>query len=100
MSRVAGVRQVGMARCMVAAMLLAGCATAAPAPQPSIVGLWSAQEIAGAPLVQDSRVTLSLYGDGRAVGRAGCNNYSGTYERAGDSLSFGPVVSTKMACAQ
>lgn len=100
MNRRAGVRLTGMARCMVAAMLLlAGCATTKPAPQPSIVGLWSAQEIAGAPLVPDSRVTLSLYGDGKAVGRAGCNNYSGTYKRAGDSISFGPLISTKMACA-
>jgi heat shock protein HslJ len=82
-----------------AAMLaLAGCAASKPAPQPSVIGLWSAQEMAGAPLVADSRITLSLYGDGKAVGRAGCNNYSGTYKRTGDVISFGPVISTKMAC--
>jgi heat shock protein HslJ len=95
MKRSAGVRWVG------AAMLLAlvGCASAKPAPRASVVGLWAAQEIAGVPLVPDSRITLSLYGDGKAVGRAGCNNYSSTYKRAGDALSFGPVISTKMACA-
>lgn len=101
MNRSARVRQTGAVRCMAAAMLLvlAGCAATKPAPQPSVVGLWSAQDIAGAPLVADSRITLSLYSDGKAVGRAGCNNYSGTYKRVGDTLSFGPVISTKMACA-
>jgi heat shock protein HslJ len=36
----------------------------------------------------------------RAAGNAGCNRYSATYHLSGDSLSFGPAISTKMACAQ
>jgi heat shock protein HslJ len=35
----------------------------------------------------------------RAVGFAGCNRYSASYTLAGDSLRFGPALSTKMACA-
>lgn len=35
----------------------------------------------------------------RAAGFAGCNRYSATYTVAGDSLAFGPAISTKMACA-
>jgi heat shock protein HslJ len=35
----------------------------------------------------------------RATGFAGCNRYSAQYTLAGDSLSFGPAMSTKMACA-
>jgi heat shock protein HslJ len=35
---------------------------------------------------------------GRAAGFAGCNRYSAGYTLAGDSLTFGPAVSTKMAC--
>jgi heat shock protein HslJ len=35
---------------------------------------------------------------GRAAGFAGCNRYSAGYTIAGDSLTFGPAVSTKMAC--
>jgi heat shock protein HslJ len=79
-------------------LALAGCASAPP-PQPSIIGLWNAQEVAGAPVPADARVTLSLYGDGRAVGRAGCNNYTTSYKRAGAGISFSPVISTRMACA-
>jgi len=34
----------------------------------------------------------------RAAGFAGCNRFSGSYTLAGDSLRFGPVMATKMAC--
>ncbi len=81
-------------------LVLAGCASRPPAaPEPSIVGLWLAQDIAGAPVPADARITLSLYGDGRAVGRGGCNNYTTKYQRTGGSITFGPALSTKMACA-
>jgi heat shock protein HslJ len=84
----------------VVVLVLAGCAGAKPPPAPpSIVGLWVVQEIAGAPVPADAHVTLSLYGDGRAVGRAACNNYTTKYKRAGDSISFEPMIVTKMACA-
>jgi putative lipoprotein len=36
----------------------------------------------------------------RAGGFAGCNRYSAPYTIAGDTLHFGPAVSTKMACAE
>ena len=37
--------------------------------------------------------------NGSAAGFAGCNRYSAQYTLAGDRLTFGPAVSTKMACA-
>lgn len=36
----------------------------------------------------------------RAVGFAGCNRYSASYTLAGDSLKFGPAMSTKMSCGE
>ena len=38
--------------------------------------------------------------ESRAVGFAGCNRYSGGYTLAGDSLKFGPAISTKMSCGE
>ncbi len=89
------------ARSMLALALAAGCASkqSQQPPAPSIVGLWQAQEIAGAAVPADVRITLSMYGNGRAVGRAGCNNYTTKYQHTGDTISFGPAISTKMACA-
>ncbi len=47
-------------------------------------------------------VTLRIETGAEAVaaGFAGCNRYSGSYSIRGDSITFGPPVSTKMACAE
>ena len=46
-------------------------------------------------------VTLRLDStEHRAGGNAGCNHYSGPYTLAGNQLTFGPAISTKMACEQ
>ena len=36
--------------------------------------------------------------DNTVSGSAGCNGFSGRYTTAGDSLSFSPLATTRMAC--
>jgi len=43
-------------------------------------------------------VTLQFDPNGKVSGRGGCNRYSGQAKIDGDKLSFGPLVSTRMAC--
>ena len=99
---VGGVRRTGagwVGAVTLLALFAAGCASAPRQPSaPSVVGLWAVQEIAGAAVASSTRVTLSLYGDGRAVGRGGCNNFTTSYKQAGAAISFGPILSTKMSC--
>jgi heat shock protein HslJ len=46
-------------------------------------------------------VTLRLDSAGaKASGFGGCNRYGGSYSLAGTTLSFGPMISTKMFCAE
>ncbi len=47
--------------------------------------------------VAEAEITLS-FAEGRAAGSGGCNQYSAPFTVAGDSLSFGTVVSTRRAC--
>ena len=63
----------------------------------ALVGLGEA----AAPLGAGGRPATIQFdpGAGRAAGFAGCNRYSAGYTLAGDSLTFGPALSTKMACA-
>lgn len=51
------------------------------------------------PVVADSTVTLAFGADGQAGGNAGCNSYGGSYQVQDDSLSFGELTSTLVACA-
>jgi heat shock protein HslJ len=49
-------------------------------------------------LLLDSQITAVFDGQ-QVTGSAGCNQYFGSYTHDGDTLSFGPLGSTKMACS-
>jgi heat shock protein HslJ len=53
------------------------------------------------PVLEDSEITL-LFDEqgGRLYGLSGCNQYRGSYERDGDQLSVGALISTRMACIE
>jgi heat shock protein HslJ len=82
-----------------AAMLfLAGC-TSTPEEAANLVGpVWLAEQVAGAALPTQPQITLQFGADGRAAGKGGCNQYSGPYQTTGNSISFGTMISSMMAC--
>jgi len=81
------------------ALILAGCTTAS-GPKPEVVGpVWGAVSIADKAVLDHALITLQLDGDGRASGKGGCNGYGGSYSLDDPALRFGPLASTKMACA-
>ncbi len=47
-----------------------------------------------------TRYTLLLQADGKAVIQLDCNRGGASYEITGHRISFGPIVSTRMACAE
>lgn len=84
-------------RTMIAAAALLAGACATPVGGGRVTGDWRAIDLNGFP-VADPAPTLSL-GD-RAGGSGGCNRWSADYEvDARERLRFGPIASTKMACA-
>jgi heat shock protein HslJ len=90
--------------------LAAGCATYAAgggsiSGTPALEGTaWALLEVGGQParpVGEAGTPTLTLDAAGkRASGNGGCNRYGGGYELNGASLRFGPLVSTKRACAE
>lgn len=51
------------------------------------------------PLLPDTSVTL-MFADGRISGTATCNTYFADFTQSGDTLDFGPIGSTRMACLE
>lgn len=51
------------------------------------------------PLIDRSHLTITLDGEGRAYGNAGCNHWFASYTLDGDTLSFGAAGSTRKMCA-
>jgi heat shock protein HslJ len=48
----------------------------------------------------DAAFTATFADDGTVSGSSGCNTFSGSYTVDGDSMSFGPLAATQMACAE
>ena len=68
----------------------------------AIVGSWTVTSYYSGDAITsvagDATLTADFADDGTVSGNAGCNNYNGPYEIDGDSISIGPLASTKMAC--
>ena len=60
---------------------------------------WSVTEIAG-DATTERRPTMTFQGTGKVDGTSSCNRYSAPYRLSGEGLTFGPAISTKMACQQ
>jgi len=65
-----------------------------------LAGGWRVIRLGDAPVPQEVTITIEFGRDGRVAGRGGCNRYSGPYTLTGEGLSFGDLVSTRMACPQ
>ena len=59
---------------------------------------WTAVELNGAPLAEDSAPTLVFdFEESRVAGSSGLNRLMGTFSLAEDELRFGPLATTLMA---
>ncbi|WP_227514420.1 MULTISPECIES: META domain-containing protein [Marinobacter] len=61
--------------------------------------VWVVEDLAGAGIIDRSRITIEFLEDNRMAGRASCNGYTGSYQLRGEGIVVGPVASTRMACA-
>lgn len=67
----------------------------------ALVGAWTLTSINGedvAKLFSDKKPSIEFDADGKVFGNGGCNSYRGTFKLEENTLSFGPLMSTKMAC--
>lgn len=79
--------------------LLAACGGGAETP--SLAGTaWALEKIGGQPIVENTVPTLSFGEDGQAGGNSSCNQFGGSYEAQAGRLTFGPLMSTMMACLE
>jgi heat shock protein HslJ len=103
-----GARSSILAAVALVAATLSGCAAPAPAdntqPEATAVsdlnGEWQltkASDADGALAVNGIPVTLAI-ADDSASGQAPCNSYTGEVDIDGDSVEFGTIAQTLMAC--
>jgi heat shock protein HslJ len=87
-------------------LLLAACsgqtppAEPQPAPEALVGTTWQLEDLGGAGVIDNSMTTLEFTEAGRVAGRGGCNRFFGGVEIAGESIKFGQMGATRMACAE
>lgn len=59
---------------------------------------WQFSRINGQVVAAGAHATLAFDANGHASGHAGCNSYGGSYQQSANTLHFGALLSTKMAC--
>lgn len=67
----------------------------------NLEGKWNLTLLAGgdvATLFTNETPTIEFSADGKVFGNAGCNTYRSSYTQEENTLTFGPLMSTKMAC--
>jgi len=62
-------------------------------------GKWLTESIRGHGVIDDLQTMIEIAADGRVSGSGGCNHIAGQAEIQGERITFGPMISTKMACA-
>lgn len=78
----------------VLALILAACAGGAST---SIQGQWKLVSYNQTPAMADVETSIE-FKDGQLSGNVGCNGFGGDYSVDGDTITFGPIVSTMMFC--
>jgi len=73
-----------------------------PAPSSSPASLlgteWVLRDVTGTPALAAPQATLQFPEAGRVAGNGSCNRFTGNVEISGNTLKFGPLASTRMAC--
>lgn len=67
-------------------------------PEAPLTGAWKVVTLGGMILPAEAEVTLAFAAP-NVSGMSGCNRFTGSYTQSGQTLRFGPVASTRMACA-
>jgi heat shock protein HslJ len=61
---------------------------------------WKAEAIDGQKVGDSVQSTLEFVAPDKVAGRGGCNQFGGPALVSGNTVRFGPLFSTKMACAE
>lgn len=60
---------------------------------------WVVEDVGGRGIIDSARLTLGFEPDGRLSGLAGCNSFAGSYSVEGQTLTTGPLATTRKLCA-
>lgn len=70
----------------------------APASNALAGTVWRLQDLGGQAAMPDVEATLQFEDGGRVSGRASCNQFGGSATISSETITFEPLILTRMAC--
>ena len=61
---------------------------------------WRLEDLAGSGVLDRANATLAFPEAGQALGSGSCNNFRGAVTIQGETITFGPLATTRKACAE
>jgi heat shock protein HslJ len=78
----------------------AGSTSSTTGTPPSLPGTeWRLQDLGGTKAIASPEASLAFLDSSRASGSGTCNRFTATYELTGSAIKFGPIATTRRACA-
>lgn len=72
-----------------------------PAQTATLTGTeWHLDDLAGTPVLPDSRATLTFPEPGKVAGNSSCNRFTGAAQVTGAAIHLGPLAGTRMMCPE
>ena len=90
-----------MKKLLLLALTVLALAACASTPAPNLSGAWTLVSYGDASNPTNALPGVDTqieFNNGQMNGNVGCNGFGGEYEQNGDTLTFGPVMSTLMFC--
>ncbi|MCX7108775.1 MAG: META domain-containing protein [Proteobacteria bacterium] len=86
---------------LVLGVFLASCASGQQqkAPPDLLKTEWLLEDLAGKGVLDRVQATLAFPGPDKVAGQGSCNRFFGGVKISGESIKFGALASTRMACA-
>ena len=73
----------------------------APSELTNLVGTsWVLQRLGDIAVIGDTEATLTFAAADQVSGNSSCNHFSGSARMDGNTIAFGPLAVTRMACAE
>ncbi|MEG3768862.1 META domain-containing protein [Alteromonas sp. 14N.309.X.WAT.G.H12] len=84
----------------IAILFLTGCASQSEnkALSPALEGQWQVEDISGQGVIDSSHITLNVTGN-TLSGSTGCNNFTGTFMQAENTLATSKLAVTRKMCS-
>ncbi len=65
-----------------------------------VAGLWRIEQARSEPMLDKRKARINFGPGGQLTGHTSCNTMSASYTLEGNALKLGPVLTTRLSCAQ